>query len=78
MLTRGLAPAEAAIVDLKCVCVFNDFLLFLILALLRIPPLPPASLDCRERPLPLTPNYAKCARISQHFVHKPDLRERTA
>ena len=44
----------------------------------RIPLPPPASLNCREIPPPFTPKYAKHARNSRLFAHKPDCRERTA
>ena len=44
----------------------------------RIPLSPPASLNCREIPPPFTPKYAKHARNSRLFAHKPDCRERTA
>src|SRR5580700_10351748 len=45
---------------------------------IRIPPSPPASLNCRESPPPLAPKYAKHARISQYLFYKPGWGEWTA
>jgi hypothetical protein len=44
----------------------------------RIPPSPPASLNCREIPPPFPRNARNMPRISRLFAHKPDCRERTA
>src|SRR5579863_1945264 len=44
----------------------------------RIPPSPPASLNCREFPPTLTAESAKCGDISQFLLGKPDCRESTA
>src|SRR5450755_4175342 len=44
----------------------------------RIPPSPPASLNCRETAPPVAAKYAKHARISQYFVSEVNRRERTA
>src|ERR1700683_1535687 len=43
----------------------------------RIPLPPPPRPNCREIPPVLTTKYAKHARISRYFLHKPDCRERT-
>jgi hypothetical protein len=44
----------------------------------RIPPSPPASLNCREIPLPFPSKYAKDAYFLQFFLRKQDCGERTA
>jgi hypothetical protein len=44
----------------------------------RIPPAPPASLNCREIPPAFPSKYAKDANFSRFFLSKPDCGERTA